>query len=49
MLLIELSIINLDLVSEQRKPMEEFKEREHWEKKGRKDRSVKMLLQEVCH
>lgn len=27
MLLIELSIINLDLVSEQRKPMEEFKER----------------------
>lgn len=50
LLLIELSVINLDLMSEQRKPMKEFKERrEHWEKRGRRDRPMKMLLQEVLH
>lgn len=45
-----LRVINLDLMSEQRKPIKRFKERrEHWEKRGRKDRSKKMLLEEVLH
>lgn len=38
-LLKDFSVINLDSISDQRKPKKAFKERrEHWNKGGRKDR-----------